>query len=154
MANDNGLVSAPDDQHRRTLDLTGSDARALARVRQWISEMLAGLGRSHVLEVIQVADELASNAYEHADGPRAVHVSHQPALRGTTVEVEDAHPLSRLTVGRSRFGDGAHRGHGLRIVDQIASAWGVRRSTGSREGKTVWAEIPCPASTAQSDSTP
>lgn len=145
MAMDRNLVDGHDDRHRRTLDLTGSDARALARVRQWISEMLAGVGRTHVLEVIQVADELTSNAYEHADGPRAVHVSHRHALLGTTVEVDDTRPLSRLTLGRSRFGEAAHRGHGLRIVDQIASAWGVRQSTGASEGKTVWAEIPCPA---------
>jgi len=132
------------DQYRRTLDLTGSDARGLARLRLWIGETLAGVGRVHVLDVIQVADELTSNAYEHADGPCAVHVSHRPELGGTTVEVEDTRATGRLTLGRSRFGDGAHRGHGLQIVDRLASAWGVRRADGSRRGKTVWAEIPCP----------
>jgi hypothetical protein len=131
------------DRYRQTLELSGSDAHSLSRVRRWIREILTGFGRAHVLDVIQVADELASNAYEHAGGPRAVHVSHRPACLQTTIEVDDPHPQGRLTLGSSRFGEEAHRGHGLQIVDQIASAWGVRRPAEGRGGKTVWAEILC-----------
>jgi anti-sigma regulatory factor (Ser/Thr protein kinase) len=134
-------AGARDDRHRHTLDLTGSDVSALRRVRRWIRETLAGVGRGHVQDVIQVVDELASNAYEHGGGPRAVHVCHRTARQETTVEVEDLHPLGRLTPGRSRFGEASHRGHGLQIVDQLASAWGVRRTHGPGEGKTVWADV-------------
>jgi len=146
MANENGLVGGG--QRRSTLDLTGSDTRALARVRHWIGEMLTDLGRAHVRDVIQVADELTSNAFEHADGPRAVHLSHRPARHQTTVEVDDPHPQGHLTLGRSRFGEATHRGHGLQIVDRLATAWGVRRATSGHTGKTVWAEIACPKTTS------
>lgn len=148
MAEDRESADERSDRHRHTLELTGSDAHALSRVRRWIRDTLAGFGRAHVLDVIQVADELASNAYEHAGGPRAVHVSHRSACLQTTIEVDDPHPQGRLTLGSSRFGDAAHRGHGLQIVDQIASDWGVRRPAEGRGGKTVWAEIPCPQSAA------
>ncbi|MGB3437613.1 MAG: ATP-binding protein [Actinophytocola sp.] len=144
MAKEDVPVAAQGDRHRHTLELTGSDAHALTRVRRWIREMLVGVGHAHVLDVIQVADELASNAYEHAGGPRAVHVCHRSAPRQTTVEVDDTSPLGRLTLGTSRFGKAACRGHGLQIVDQLTSAWGVRCTVEGRGGKTVWAEIPFP----------
>lgn len=105
----------------------------LAVLRRWI--------RAHVVadqdtldDAQLVCTELASNAIEHACGPRAVRIS--VTEREFTVEVDDGDPDSPLTLGRSRLGD--HRGRGLLVVDTLCP-WGVRRAP---SGKTVWAVIP------------
>jgi anti-sigma regulatory factor (Ser/Thr protein kinase) len=127
---------------RASLQLAGSSASSLTRVRRWLTEKLSGLERDHRQDVIQVADELTSNAYEHAGGPHAIHVSRHQLPCLVVVEVEDAAPATP-TLGHSRFGTGAHRGRGLVLVDELADAWGVRRSGAHGGGKTVWARISC-----------
>ncbi|TDV47948.1 ATP-binding protein [Actinophytocola oryzae] len=134
-------LSCPVGSH--SLDLRGSDARGLRRLRQWLSAVLADLGERHVTEVMQVADELASNAYEHGDGPQMVRLHHCVVDGRTTIEVEDSN-LETVTVGQSRFGEAAHRGRGLVLVQNIARAWGVRRRAGTGR-KTVWAVLACQA---------
>jgi anti-sigma regulatory factor (Ser/Thr protein kinase) len=141
MADENHLVEEQGDAYCHMLDLTGSDARALRRVRGWIRDTLNGVRRGHIEDVTLVTDELTSNALEHGGGPRAVRVTRRSGRRQTLIEVDDLSSLGRLTVGRSRFGTEAHRGRGLRIVDALASTWGVRRMAGTLIGKTVWAEI-------------
>jgi anti-sigma regulatory factor (Ser/Thr protein kinase) len=130
--------------HEVILDLRGSDPHVLPGIRRRIMAELAELGRPHLADVVQVADELATNAYEHGDGPHVIHVRHDRGACQTTVAVEDSNQ-SRLTLGESRFGETAHRGRGLLLVDQIADAWGVHDSTADRRTKTVWARISCAA---------
>lgn len=126
-----------------SLDLRGSDARALRRVRQWLATMLGDREDDHVAEVTQVADELVSNAFEHGGGPQVIRLYRDSGPGRTTVEVEDSN-LDMPTMGRSRFGEAAHRGRGLVLVDELANAWGVRGENGSG-CKTVWAVVTCEA---------
>ncbi|MGI5130680.1 ATP-binding protein [Pseudonocardia sp. CA-107938] len=112
---------------------------SLAELRRWI--------RTHVIAVPDVladaqliSTELASNAIEHAPGPRIVRLT--ATATEFTAEVDDAAPDSPLTLGVSRLGD--HRGRGLLLVNALAR-WGVRRTA---TGKTVWAP-PRPALTAR-----
>ena len=84
------VVTDTMNRRRHSLDLRGSSPRTLAQVRQWIVAQLSWLGRAHVEDVVQVADELAANAYEHGDGPRAIHLIHQQDRGQTTVEVDDS----------------------------------------------------------------
>jgi anti-sigma regulatory factor (Ser/Thr protein kinase) len=125
---------------RFSLDLRGTDPRALAYIRRWIAKQLAMLDRSYVENVVLVADELTANAYEHGGGPRTIHLIHQTEPSQTIIEVDDSN-TDTLTPGQSRLGPSAHRGRGLKLVEQIAQAWGVRSSTGPNTVKTVWARV-------------
>ncbi|TDV48752.1 ATP-binding protein [Actinophytocola oryzae] len=125
-----------------SLDLRGKGPRALGEVRRWIGRVLARLSRAHVMDVIQVADELTSNAYEHAGGPGVIHVTIRLAPCSVIVEVEDDDP-AMPTMGRSRFGSRACRGRGIQLVDRLSCSWGVRGPASGHGTKTVWAEIPC-----------
>lgn len=137
-----GALPAGPEGSTASLDLHGTGPRALTEVRRWIGATLTILNRVHLQDVIQIADELTSNAYEHADGACAIRVTHRPASGSVLIEVEDDNSATP-TLGHSRHGPNAHRGRGMVLVDQLARTWGVRRPAFGRTTKTVWAEIPC-----------
>lgn len=115
----------------RTLVLPQCDGRALHALRRWLRARLTDARRADDAEL--VATELVTNAIDHGAGAAAVRVTvDDDAVR---IEVDDRNPSVALTVGRSRLG--RHRGHGLAIVDSLAS-WGVRPNAA---GKTVWAVV-------------
>jgi anti-sigma regulatory factor (Ser/Thr protein kinase) len=80
-----------------------------------------------------VVSELVDNAYLHGDGE--IHLMLEPREDHVLVEVVDHGQGAALKIperGPDGFG-----GFGLRLVDQLASAWGAH------EGTThVWAELP------------
>jgi anti-sigma regulatory factor (Ser/Thr protein kinase) len=111
------------------------DLSAPAYVRQWLRDMLDGSGvTSEVLgDTILVVDELVTNSVVHAATPIVVTLEYsRDACRCSVSDKCASGPLPRL-VERA---DGT--GRGLRLVNAIASAWGVERSA---TGTTVWAEI-------------
>jgi len=118
----------------RTLYTLPEDQPDLVAMRAWIGTLLKDLSGDIRLDVLLVCTELASNAYEHANGPRAVRV--QRHLDYIRVEVDDHTPAELPHVGESRLGDS--RGRGLLLVSQLSRCWGTREMVG---GKTVWAEI-------------
>jgi anti-sigma regulatory factor (Ser/Thr protein kinase) len=118
----------------RTLYTLPEDQPDLVAMRAWIGTLLRDLSEDIRLDVLLVCTELASNAYEHAAGPRAVRV--QRHLDYIRVEVDDHTPAELPHVGESRLGDS--RGRGLLLVSQLSRCWGTREMVG---GKTVWAEI-------------
>jgi len=79
-------------------------------------------------EAAMVLNELVTNAVLHA-GTR-VHVGLFLDEDGLWVEVRDSNPTQPLT------GPAALTGIGLRLVQSLASQWGVDSHT---DGKTVWA---------------
>lgn len=109
----------------------------LADVRTWLTAALHGLGEDHLSVVLLLANELVTNAYEHARSPQRVGVRVLAAPCRVRVEIVDGAD-EELTVGRSRLGD--NRGRGLVLVDRLAHAWGVEPR---HPGKTVWADIGC-----------
>jgi len=123
------------DAHRRQpveLERHLGGAESLTELRRWI--------RTHVIAIPDaladaqlISTELASNAIEHAPGPRIVRISATDTL--FTVEVDDTASDAPLTLGLSRLG--RHRGRGLLVVNALGR-WGVRRFAA---GKTVWASI-------------
>jgi len=111
------------------------DVTAPAYVRKWLRDMLDGSGvTSDVLsDTILVVDELVTNSLLHAATPMVVTLEYsRDACRCSVHDKCSTGPMPRL-VERA---DGT--GRGLRLVNAIASAWGVERSD---SGTTVWAEI-------------
>ncbi|MCR3749151.1 Anti-sigma regulatory factor (Ser/Thr protein kinase) [Lentzea californiensis] len=118
----------------RTLHTLPEDEPDLGAMRAWIGTLLRDLPEDVVLDVLLVCTELASNAYEHAEGPRAVRVQrHTDFVR---VEVDDHTPAELPRLGQSRLGD--TRGRGLVLIAQLSRCWGTQDFTG---GKTIWAEV-------------
>lgn len=118
----------------RTVHTLPEDRPDLVALRKWVASLLGNVSEDVRLDVLLVCTELASNAYEHAAGPRVVRVERLENL--VRVEVDDGTPAELPHLGESRLGDS--RGRGLILVAQIARCWGTRELAG---GKTVWAEI-------------
>jgi anti-sigma regulatory factor (Ser/Thr protein kinase) len=111
------------------------DPSAPAYVRNWLRDMLGGsdLPDELVSDALLVVDELVTNAVVHAATPIVVTLEHSTS--GCRCVVSDrgaTGPLPRI-VERA---DGT--GRGLRVVNAVASSWGVERSD---SGTTVWADI-------------
>ncbi|MFG2916867.1 ATP-binding protein [Kitasatospora sp. NPDC048298] len=94
--------------------------------------------RAAAEDVLLMVSELVTNACLHAPGgPRELRL-HWDGAR-LRVEVADASPVPprlRPYATMSRPG-----GHGLRVVDRLAAAWGSRPEDG---GKQVWLEVSRP----------
>ncbi len=93
-------------------------------------------------DVLLLVSELVTNACLHAGGPTGL------ALHGTTrsVRVEVSDTGAGSPTPRYPHEPGRPGGHGLHIVERLASAWGtVRQADG---GKTVWLEVPAALSPA------
>ncbi|MBE8519254.1 ATP-binding protein [Amycolatopsis sp. H6(2020)] len=122
-----------------SMDLRGTTAPALVEVRRWASRNLAKVDDAHLGDVLLVATELVTNAYDHGQGPLTVRMSHTASPCRVRIEVDDScldHPIVATPASTNPGGRGIH------LVDKIAAEWGVleHRETGS---KTVWAEVAC-----------
>ncbi|MBP2333951.1 anti-sigma regulatory factor (Ser/Thr protein kinase) [Saccharothrix coeruleofusca] len=117
------------------------DGRDLAAMRQRVRAALAELDQDLVQDVELVCTELAANACDHAAGPHHLVLRHgtRDGLPSVLVEVRDATPDRFPQVGMSTLGP--HRGHGLKMVQSLAAAWGVHGDTTT---KTVWAVVTTP----------
>ncbi|MFD9699784.1 ATP-binding protein [Lentzea sp. NPDC059081] len=118
----------------RTLHTLPEDEPDLASMRAWVCVLLEDLHEDVQLDVLLVCTELASNAYEHAEGPRAVRVQRHTGF--VRVEVDDHTPADLPRLGTSRLGHS--RGRGLVLVARLSRCWGTQEFAG---GKTIWAEI-------------
>ena len=93
--------------------------------------------RGHAADAALVLSELATNALRHGLGDVVVRASVDTdrAIQLSVTDSGDELPAMQ-PVDPQRIG-----GLGLRIVDQLAAAWGVAPFPG---GKTVWATITAP----------
>jgi anti-sigma regulatory factor (Ser/Thr protein kinase) len=116
---------------RRTSDLP-RDVTAPGYARVLVREACAEWDVGDVDRIISVANELVTNAVEHAGGGLVLQLSHD--RRGLTVGVRDGsvwagpRPETELDLNDEQFG--------LRIVARLSDRWGVLRHD---DGKTVWA---------------
>lgn len=83
-------------------------------------------------DAVLAADELVGNARRHGEEPRSCRVIVHPG-RLLRIEVDD----SSLTPPSKRVPDETG-GRGLRLVENLATAWGVQVH---ERHKTVWAEF-------------
>ena len=116
----------------QSLGLAFGDATCLTVIRRWLRATIDD--QDTLLTAELVCTELVTNAIEHGGGAGSVRIRITDMQR-VHVEVDDRNPSARLTIGSSRLGP--HRGHGLRMIDSVAT-WGIVRNT---SGKTVWAEF-------------
>lgn len=111
-------------------DLDGTSSRTF---RNLVRQLLGGRSGVAVDDAMLVADELASNAYQHGNAPRVGRLAWFDHGRGLRIEVEDGgaeQPRMRNA--------GATGGRGLLLVDRLARRWGVLRRS---RCKTVWADV-------------
>lgn len=84
-----------------------------------------------------LVSELATNALIHSRGPFVLQVEQAGDRLRVQVLDRSAH-LPTMQVGEPT----ATTGRGLRLLDELAEAWGVERSQGG--GKSVWFEMGVP----------
>ena len=118
---------------RATLDLPPL-ARSIPAARQIIAHVLAAWEAERFREdATLLLSELVTNVVRHVVGHKALTIEMQlvgPTLR---VIVADDSTSTPVLGGRSVAG-----GHGLWLVDTVASRWGSEEHTA---GKRVWFEL-------------
>lgn len=93
--------------------------------------------RAVVDDVLLVVSEVVSNACLHAGGPQELRLRGDVNLPTLRIEVADGG--AEQPRERSPHRSGRPGGHGLFIVERLATDWGMVRHPG--EGKTVWVDM-------------
>ncbi|MCC8249939.1 ATP-binding protein [Saccharothrix luteola] len=106
------------------------------RARRWITENVPELDRPALLDLLLIADALLTNAFEHAEAPRRLRLSHRPDAHVVRVEVHDGSPELLPVLGKPGGLEPHHRG--LLLVNRVASRWGVDPQA---DHKAVWGEV-------------
>ena len=118
---------------RRTLTLPADPASAQA-ARRFVLDALRALDREDVAWAAQqIVSELATNALLHARTTMDVAVS--VSGDGARIEVLDG---SAVVPRVRHYGGESTTGRGLRMVEELATSWGVDRLD---EGKVIWVEL-------------
>ncbi|HLY47937.1 MAG TPA: ATP-binding protein [Solirubrobacteraceae bacterium] len=119
------------------------DGSAVARARASLEPLRNEVGTPEVLDALRlVASELVANCVQHGGtgGPVTVEV----CRRTDSVEIAITSPTG---LGQPRLAEPGSRrngagGMGLRLVDALATAWGVKTEESET---TVWATIAVPS---------
>jgi anti-sigma regulatory factor (Ser/Thr protein kinase) len=114
------------------------DPHTAVDARDWLEVFLGErVDPRHAADAALVVSELATNALRHGLGDVVVRAvlqldgTIQLAVTDSGDELPALQPADPERVG----------GLGLRIIDQLSSAWGTASFPG---GKTVWATLPPP----------
>ncbi len=130
--------------------LLRESAGAVSRCRDFTAKALAdwgwipaesALGRERVEDVLLLVSEVVTNACLHGGGPEEFVLRHTDGL--LRVEVADRSPEPpRRMAPRSPSLPG---GHGLMVLDRLASDWGSTPRGPGAPGKVVWLEVSRPS---------
>ncbi len=115
-----------------------AEPTSVPRSRRFVDRLLERVDRqlqtdSLRASAVLLTSELATNAVVHAR--TWFEVSIRTSERHVRIEVADT---SEVIPQMSEITDDAEHGRGLRIVDAMASSWGVEPG---HRGKTVWFEL-------------
>ena len=133
------MVRRVEDHKRRAPDLSvefDSDAGAPRKARTAIGELISRDDDPLSAEVETVTSELVSNVVQHTDGGGTMDAWEPKPDVPIRIEVTDhgdGRPEPALHTDPTEVG-----GQGLRIVEEMADAWGVEYRPG---GKKVWVEF-------------
>ncbi|GIG34669.1 ATP-binding protein [Cellulomonas pakistanensis] len=125
--------------HRLVLD---PEPGSVATGRRWAAHeaVLAHASDEAARTVELLTSEILTNAVVHTRAHRHIALTaecHHDCVRVEVTDPDPTLPLVRPGNAR-RIG-----GHGMRLVDALASAWGIDLHPGV--GKTVWFEMPVAA---------
>lgn len=109
---------------------------SVREARRWVVDRLApaGLPKERVEVLALLVSELATNAVQHAGTELCVGLT--PMADGVLLTVSDE---NRGRPSPRGYSESAVDGRGLRLVDSLATRWGV---VADAEGKTVWCLVP------------
>jgi anti-sigma regulatory factor (Ser/Thr protein kinase) len=108
------------------------DDSCASTARQFVGEQLVRTGPEWRQNALLVTSELVTNAYRHGEGVIEVRV--KLVAGHLLIEVLDQGNPADVAI---RPGTGEFGGWGLRIVEELATEWGVQgRNT------HVWAKLP------------
>jgi anti-sigma regulatory factor (Ser/Thr protein kinase) len=110
------------------------DLRSAKVARRVVADMLSELPASSRDTAVLLVDELVSNALVHTNGGLRLRVT----VVGQVVRVDVFDRAQREPVMQREMSPGQEHGRGLRIVDSLASEWGVDQMP---HGKRVWFRI-------------
>lgn len=111
-----------------------AETSAVRKVRQLVRDELPDVSTEQIEALELMVSELAANAILHAQAPFEVTISRDGAV--VRIEVTDQ---GQGTPAMRDHDPDALSGRGLRIIDTLASHWGVRPLDG--KGKTVWLSL-------------
>jgi anti-sigma regulatory factor (Ser/Thr protein kinase) len=122
---------------RTTAELT-ADRNAPARARAAVAPFADALGPHGLAHAQLIVTELVTNSLRYAGNVPGEPVALSLELIGgrLRIEVSDAGGASAPQLRQTH--PGAASGWGLRLVDELASNWGVERSA---DTCTVWCEL-------------
>src|SRR4051794_4237153 len=118
---------------RLVFDLTVSTS-APSQARAMLDALAADLARDTLGDLRIVVSELVSNSVKYGPGTPVhveLEVSAPDRVRGEIVDHGDP-----ATAPRIHERPGEHGGYGMRLVDALTTAWGVREG-----GTDVWFEV-------------
>jgi hypothetical protein len=113
-----------------------------ADLRRQLAARLADLGPDRLDVLHLVCGEFLANAKEHGGGIRAFRVGRTAEPDVLRVEVDDHNPVLPVVMPKDLE---AVTGRGMFLVENLSLGWGA---VAAREGKTVWAVVPCEPTTA------
>jgi anti-sigma regulatory factor (Ser/Thr protein kinase) len=107
-----------------------------ARSRSFVRSALEDWAQDDVVDVALIlVSELSSNVVVHAGTSMTVSVACDPDHHVLRIEVQDGSATLPSVQDRGRM---STSGRGLRLVDALATRWGVRPLV---NGKAVWFEL-------------
>lgn len=117
-----------------------SRPESVTAARRFVVSLMHGLPSTIVDSVALAVSELATNCLRHAGTPFTISVDRdRDSLR---IAVHDRGP-GAPSVRSPGFAESS--GRGLRIVERLASDWGVVGAPYADGGKTVWFSVRLPS---------
>jgi len=108
----------------------------LHQARQFVCDLIAPWGGA-IPDAALLTSEIVGNAIMYAEGEVILRVRRSGARAVVEVHDNSSEPPKPQPIDPRRAG-----GNGLRIVDALASRWGVTQIRD--DGKIVWFEMPLP----------
>lgn len=112
------------------------DASAPAAARRALAGLRSSLGEEATEEATLLLSEVVTNAVRHADLDERDAIRVHVRLHPGVVRIDVSDPGVGFDPGRDRI-DEPEAGWGLRLLDRLATRWGVERGVRT----TVWFEV-------------